>query len=59
MLVMRLVLGPSLKVISVMGILLYEKVSPLFNTGVALLLFTVVYKHFDRYIIYAVPSIVV
>ena len=38
-------------VISLRGILLYAKISPLYNTGVALLLFTRklhVYKHFDR-----------
>ena len=41
MLVMELVLGHSLMVISTTGILLYAKVSPLYNVYVsALLLFT-------------------
>ena len=38
--VMGLVLGQSLMVISTMGILLYAKVSPLYNVLCALLLFT-------------------
>ena len=46
MLVMELVLGQSLMVISTMDILLYTKVSPLYN--VLWECIVVVYKHFDR-----------
>ena len=46
MLVMGLVLGQSLMVISTIGILLYAKVSLLYN--VLWECIVVVYKHFDR-----------
>ena len=46
MLVVRLVLGQSLMVIPTMDILLYAKVSPLYN--VLWECIVVVYKHFDR-----------
>ena len=47
--VMRLVLGQSLMVISTMGILLYAKVSLLYNVlWECLHVNYIVYKHFDR-----------
>ena len=53
MLGMGLVLGPGLMVISIMGILLYAKVSPLYNVlwewlCCCLHVNYIVYKHFDR-----------
>ena len=52
-LVMGLVLGPNLMVISLMGIQLYAKVSPLYNVlwewlCCCLQVNYIVYKHFDR-----------
>ena len=50
---MRLILGQSLMVISSTGVLLYAKVSPLYNVlwechCCCLLVNYIVYKHFDR-----------
>ena len=50
MLVMELVLGQSLMVISTADILLYAKVSLLYNVlwECIVVVYTIVYKHFDR-----------